>query len=190
MATEPYEVIVGPGQVWIAPVGTTFPTINQAPATEWISLGRTDGGVTIRHIEETEEITVDQSFLPVKEVVTRRAEEIEFALAEITLERYAKLLGDVTVTTQAAGSGTPGYKSLPIQASQNMARYAMLIRVPSPYMDAYMQYEYAAVSPTGQKEIAYQKGEKSTLSTTWKALEDPSNPGVFGTLRAQHQPPA
>lgn len=187
MATEPYEVIVGPGNVWIAPVGTAFPGVAEDPTGEWTSLGRTEGGVTIRHIEETEEITVDQSFLPVKEVVTRRAEEIEFALAEITLERYAKLLGDVTITTQAAGAGTPGYKSMPLQASQNIARYAMLIRVPSPYMDANMQYEYAAVSPMGEKEIAYQKGEKSTLSTTWKALEDPSNPGVFGTLRAQHQ---
>lgn len=182
MAITPYEVRVGPGRVYVAPTGTAFPLVGAAPAAAWIDLGRTEGGVTIRHTKETEAITVDQAMLPVKEVVTAKRLEIEFALAEITVERYAKLLEDATITTTAAGTGVPGTKKVTLFGNDSHKQFAMLVRVPSGSFDGDSQYELKnVVRGSGDMEMAFKKGEKTVIPTTWVALEDSANPGQFGT---------
>jgi hypothetical protein len=185
MATEPYSIVVGPGSIWVAPVGTAFPAVDATPAVDWVSLGNTDGGVRITHVRETAEHGVDQSVLPQKRTLTRAAEEIRFSLAGLTLETYTKALDGATVTPTAAGAGTAGDKAFNIEPG--VVEYAMLIRVPSPYMAGYLQYEYARVARMDNSEVPYTKDGKTLIPTAWSALEDLDNPGQFGTIRAQHE---
>ena len=183
--TTPYDTVVGPGSVWLAPVGTAFPVVDLAtPAAAWISLGETDGGLTFTPKRSVKKHYTDQSFAPKKTTVTLRETEVSVALAQITLERLAKILDGQAIVTVAAGAGTAGYRYFTLSAAATLPQYAMLIRVPSPYGDGYTQIELACVSPSGDQKIVFKKDDMSTIPTTWDALEDPANAGRFGTVRA------
>jgi hypothetical protein len=55
MSETPYEVIAGPLEVWVAPVGETFPDVNDAPTGNWTKVGTSgvrsisEDGVTVSH---------------------------------------------------------------------------------------------------------------------------------------------
>lgn len=184
-ATAPFNIVVGPADIYVAPVGEAFPAIDATPAGNWVSLGKTEGGLRITHVRETQEHTVDQSPMTQKVTLTRAAEEIRFSLAEVTLETYAKVLDNATITTTNAVVGVVGNKAMPL--STDLPQFAMLIRVPSPYMAANMQYEYPRVQRMDNSEVAYTKDGKTVIPTAWRALEDLDNPGQFGVVRAQHE---
>lgn len=188
MATEPFEVIAGPATVYIAPVGEPFPEINEEPTGQWTSLGRTDGGVTVKHTQDINLITVDQNLMPVKAIRTKAGLEVSCDLAEITLETYAKLLNDASVNKVAAGTGTPGYRSFDLTASVDLAQFALLVRGPSPYMDAYMDFRLERVIQSGEPEIKFVRDDKSVLSVTFTALEG-DTPGKVGSIIAQDAAP-
>jgi hypothetical protein len=181
--TAPFQVRVGPAYIWIAPVGTVPPLVAVAPAAAWIDLGRTEGGLTLRHVKETTEIMIDQALLPLKDVPTKKGLEIEFSLAEITTARDAKIMEGASVTVVAAGAGVSGTDTFPLLGGDENASWAMLIRVPSGNLNGLSQYELANVARTGNAELPFKKDEKTVIPTSWKALEDPSTPGRFGVFR-------
>lgn len=181
---EPFEIVVGVGRVYLAPVGTTFPDTDETPPVAWTNLGCTDDdGVTVAHTREYTEHTKGCSALIQKVTLETAKEEISFNLAEITPERYAKLLSNASVVTVAAAAGTPGTRYFRIEPA--VTQFAMLIRGPSPLGDYYAQYEYPRVSEVAGVELQYQKGDKSVLACQFQAFEDTSNAGRYGTYRAQ-----
>jgi hypothetical protein len=187
MSCEPFAIVVGAGNVYLAPVGTAFPDTDETPAAAWAYLGSTDdNGVSVTQARTMELHFKGNSALPQKATLTEARETIKFALTEITVERYAMVLDNAAVTTVAAGSGTPGTKWFPVKPSSSCApQFAMLIRGPSPVMDAFAQYEYARVSPTGAIEAVYQKTGGTVLPCEFEAFEDLINVGQFGVYRAQ-----
>lgn len=106
MAVQPFEIVAGPAEVYIAPTGTAFPAVtvakNSLPVA-WRWLGETEGGVTVSHTQDTELLTTDQTIAPVKAIRTEEGLTVAFSLAQLTLENYAKALDDATLTTTAAG---------------------------------------------------------------------------------------
>jgi hypothetical protein len=182
----PYEIIVGVGRVYLAPVGTTFPDTDEPAGTAWTDLGCTDDdGVTVSHIREYDEHFKGCSPMVQKVTLNTARDEIAFNLAEITPTRYAKLLDDAAVTAVAAASGTPGTQYFRVAPNSTPAQYACLIRGASPLSDAEAQYEYARVSISDTVEVQYSKSDASVLSVKLTAFEDIDNPGRFGTYRAQ-----
>src|SRR3989304_7428136 len=101
---SPFEIIAGPATVYVAPVGETFPAVNAVPAGNWLSLGDTDGGVTVEPQQAVNMLRPDQAIGPVKAIRTEVDLHVTFNLAELTLETMAKVLNNVTVTT---GAGPP-----------------------------------------------------------------------------------
>lgn len=185
MATSPYEIIAGPATVYVAPVGTTFPATNTTPASPWVDLGDTEGGVTVAHEESVELLRVDQSTGPVKAIRTEESLTISFALADLTLENYARILNNVTVTSNA---GPPATKEITLRQGQDVSQLALLIRGPSPYGDFNMQYQVPVAVQTGSPSVAFVRGDKAVLETEWAALEDPNAASPeerFGKLIAQ-----
>jgi len=182
MSVEPYELIVGVGQVYLAAVGTTFPDVDETPGASWTNLGSTDDdGVTVNHVRERELHYKGNSTLPQKATLTEAREEVSLNLVELTPERYAKILDDATVTTVAAESGTPGTRYFRIVPGD--VQFALLLRGPGP-LGYDMQYEYPRVGLVEQGEVQYQKGDKTVLPVLFQAFEDTSNAGRFGTYRA------
>jgi hypothetical protein len=182
----PYEIIVGVAQVYLAVPDTTFPDVDETPGAAWVSLGCTDDdGVTVTHNRKYNEHYKGCSPMVQKVTLDTANEEIAFNLAEITPQRYAKLLDDVAVTAVAAAAGTPGTQYFRIEPNLWPTQFAMLIRGPSPLMDGSAQYEYSRVSVSDNVEVKYSKSDASVLACKFTAFEDTLYPGRFGTYRAQ-----
>lgn len=188
MAVSPFEIIAAPAEVFVAPVGETYPVIDADPGGNWESLGETEGGVTVAHQHNVVELRTDQR-IGIKKII--RSEEtlrITFMMAELTLENMAKVLNDQTVTDNAAASGVAGYREFDLYRGVQVNQLAMLIRGDSPYMDAMLQYELPATSQVGQPQVAFVKNDKSVMSLEWVVLEDQnaaSDDELFGRLIAQ-----
>lgn len=185
MATTPFDIIAGPADIWIAPTGEAFPDVDNTPAGNWVSLGRTEGGVTVTHDETIELLRVDQATGPVKAIRSEETLTIEFSLAEITLERYAAVLNDITVTS---AGGPPAIKTIEPRLGADVSMNALLVRGPSPYMDAPIQYEINQVVQTGSPSPNYVKDDKVVLETEWTVIEDPAAGTAaerFGSIVAQ-----
>lgn len=184
MAQAPYEIIAGPAQVWVADVGTAFPATNAAPGGSWTDLGYTDGGITVTHNQDIEQLYVDQISTPVKVLRTTESLTVEFSLAQLTLERWAKVINNNTVTTVA---GPPATKEMQLQRGADVARHAMLVRGPSPYFNGYMQFQVLVVIHMGEPSVTFNRDQKAVLSTSWSALADTTQAAgqQFGKLVAQ-----
>jgi hypothetical protein len=179
----PYNLVIGPGQVWVGPVGETFPDVDETPAGNWVDLGKTEGDVVINHVRATVAIRTNQSAMPQKEALVSADETVTFSLAEIDQEAYAKILQDVTVTTTAAGAGTPGVKSFAISPSYSKV-FAWLIRVPSAHEDGYTDYQYDRGSVAGDHGLAYSRGAKTIIPVEVHMFESIATPGQFGVVEA------
>ena len=183
MAVSPFEIIAGPAEVFTAPTGSTFPGVanKNAPGSPWVSLGETEGGVTVQHQQNTVELRTDQR-IGVKKII--RAEEtirITFQMAELELENMAKVLNDQTVSENTDDREFDLYRGVDVN------QLAMLIRGDSPYADKFLQYELPRVSQVGQPSVAFMKNDKSVMAVEFIVLEDPnasSDNKLFGTVRA------
>ena len=185
MAVAPFEIIAGPADVYIATVGTAFPVVNVAPAGGWTSLGQTEGGVTVRHTQSIELITTDQHTGAIKAIRPEEGLEVEFGLAELTLENFARALNNATVTSAA---GPPATKTIKLKKGVDVSRHALLVRGPSPYGNWNMQWQLPVVIQQDEPEVSFVKDDKTVLATTWIALEDltaGTDADRFGTLVAQ-----
>src|SRR3990172_3199979 len=197
MAVAPFAIIAGPGKVWAKSLGVggspiTMPGVEPAedpteaiPTTSWAAedfMGRTEGGVTVRNPQSVELLYVDQVILPLKGIRTEASLEVEYQIAEITLERYAKLMNDALVTTAA---GPPAVKHFRFPASTEVVRFSVLVRFPSPYENTRAQIHIPVAIMSGEPEMTFVKDDKATLSVTWQGLEDPANLGTFGRIIAK-----
>lgn len=189
MARDPFQIIAGPATVFVAPIGESFPAIDLVPpGGNWVSLGNTEGGVEVAHNETIEEIRTDQSSGPVKLIRTEESLVITFSLADLTLENFARALNNVTVTDTAAAMGVAGHRAIDLRQGFDVACVAMLVRGPSPYIDALLQYEVPIIGQTGSPTVAFVRDDKSILESEWTVVEDPgasTDAQKFGILRAQ-----
>ena len=37
--SDPFEILAGPADIYVAPIGTAFPLVNVAPAVDWVHPG-------------------------------------------------------------------------------------------------------------------------------------------------------
>jgi len=185
MATSPYEIVAGPATVFLAPVATAFPGIAVSmPTGAWVDLGDTEGGVTARHTQSVELLRVDQATGPKKAIRSEEGLEIEFQLAELTIENFGKALNNATVTT----GGSPTTKSIKLHQGFDVAQWAFVVRGPSPYGNWNLQYEVPVVVQVEEPEVAFVRDDKSVLQVKFTAIEDPlaaTEADRFGVLRAQ-----
>lgn len=180
---EPFAIVVGVGDIYLAPVGESFPAIDATPGGNWLHMGSTDeDGVTVTHKRDVTLHYKGNSFMAQKGTINEASEEITCNICELSVERYAKMLDGASVASTPAGAGTAGYKTFDLAPA--IAQFALLVRGPSPVMNGYCQYEYARVTPTGDREVTYSK-EKTVLPCAFMAWEDTNNPGRFGQFKAQ-----
>jgi hypothetical protein len=188
----PYQIIAGPADVFVAPVGTAFPAINTASSTNsppagWTALGKTQGGVSVKHSQTVEQITSDQTTGPIKAVRSSESLDITFALIELTIATIAYIMNQQTVNVV---TGPPHDQDIPIHRGRSVARNALLVRGDSPYGNFFMQYEVPVVVMTDAPQMDFAENKVAMMQCTFTALEDltqASEANRFGTLRAQDQ---
>jgi hypothetical protein len=192
---EPYEIIMSPFTVYIAPVGESFPDVDETPSGNWATLGtnglrnQSDDGVTVTHSQTLSEHRNAGSTGPMK--VTRQEESlvIGLTLEDLTAEAYAKVLNNQTVTDTAAGSGTPGDRAFPLYQGKDVSTFALLVKGVSPYGDSWAaQYEIPVCYQSANPAPVFTKGEAAALAVEFTALEDPDAASAserFGHYRSQ-----
>jgi len=195
----PYEIIGAPFQVYVAPVLTAFPVINAAHAAVlaagWTLIGTSGNlnydqeGITIEHTQEVNSWrSLGDSGIR-KQFRIQEEMRIRLTLADVTLEQYRRAINDNAVSDTPAGSGTAGFRTLPLSRGSAIATVALLMRGPSPYgADWTMQYEVPVASQSGNPTIVWKRGEPAMLPLQFDALVDPNATTEFerfGRLVAQ-----
>lgn len=194
--TSPFEIIAAPYTLYFAATGTTFPDVDTAPSGDWTKVGTYgdlnygEEGVTVEHSQDIVEFMALGDAGTRKVFRTKESQKVKIKLFDITLEQYKLALNRNTVTTVAAGSGTPGYKKIGLSRGFQVDTMALLVRGEvSPYGDIwFMQYEIPIAAQTGNPTIIYKKGEPAGLDLEWTTLVDPSASAAerFGRLVVQH----
>ena len=171
MATEPYEILVGVGTLYIAPAGTAKPALTATPSGSWRDLGLTKEGVKVNKTSKIEGFSPDQHTGKIKAVRTEEGLTIETQLMENTLENLADVIGG-SVTDTAPGSGTIGTRTLKMYQGADVEEFALLFRGSSPY-GAYPGQFYV---PRGyfddDVEMEFTKDAEAVVPVKFEALED------------------
>jgi hypothetical protein len=104
------NLLVDPGWLFHAPIGTALPTNTVAASkftdawTTWLPLGATTEGSTFSYETEVEAMTVAELFDPVKYATVGRTGSIAFALADYTLTNLKRALNGGTITPTGSGA--------------------------------------------------------------------------------------
>lgn len=192
MGQQPYEIIAGPAEIYVAPVGESFPAIGtEPPGGNWTLLATLgtqeygEEGVTVSHQESVEDFRGLGSTGPIKSFRTEEELTIAAMIHDLTLEEYARAINFVTVATDSDD------KTMDIYKSNEVAYRALLVRGAGPYGANYnLQYEVPRVRSDSALEIVFQKGTPAGLALQFRALEDlsaASESARFGNLRSQFQ---
>lgn len=179
--TIPYEVLVGSGTAYIAPVGTALPAPGEALTSPWVKIGASGDlnydestGIEFTVTEEIKDWIPLGSNAPRKQFRTKESVSVKLSVADMTLEQITYALNGNSVSTVAAGAGTIGYKKIGLSKGQNITTYALIIRYNvSPYMAVgVMEYRHTLVQQTGQPKFVSKKAEPMLAELVFTALVD------------------
>lgn len=193
---DPFEILAGPADIWLAVIGTAFPLIDAAPAVAWVQLAvaasLTEDGVHLVADQTVEHVYSLGGTGSRKGFRTRQELHCRFTVMDATVEALAKGMADQTITTVAAGVGIPGQKSIPLAMPGGpIATKAMLVRAnESPYGTEvpgdpvfHSQWEFPRVYNAGNLEVVYEKGVPVGIAYDFMVMDDSS--GNKGVYRAQ-----
>jgi len=195
--SQAQEIIATPIEVYTAPIGEAFPSIDtEPPGGNWTLLG-TNGsrnydeeGVVVEHTESVEDFRMLGSTGILKSVRTEEGLTIRLTLRDLTLEQLKFALNANTVTTTAAGAGQPGERDIDLYKGRTISEFALLVRGDfSAYADGFnTQFEVPRVRLGGEPEVTYEKGTPAGVEIEFVALEDENastDADRFGKLRVQ-----
>ena len=190
----PFEIVAGPIDVYIAPVGESFPAITaEPPGGNWLLLGAngskniTDAGVTINMTETVEDFRGLGDTAIAKSFRTEEDMTIAMVLADMRFEELARALNFNTVSIDTND------KTIPLYKGADVSYMALLVRGngKSPYGENYnLQFQIPRVRPSGEPEVVWVKGEPVGLAIEFMALRDlsaASDSLNFGIARAKFQ---
>lgn len=122
MGVTATNVLMGPGQLYYANFGTTFPadsaaTVAAGPPANFIDVGGTKNGLNLMIDQTIQDLEVDQIPDPVGGRMTKRKVQLQTELAETTLNNLGVVLnGLLTISVQA--SYTTADLQTPVSAFQ------------------------------------------------------------------------
>ncbi len=168
----PYDHLVGPLKVYLAPYGEAVPAINVAPAGNWVEIGETDGEQSIQHAGGLTYFYDNDHQGPVKATRPQEDPVVKFTVVGLTLEHYARVLDRVADVVTVAGP--PATKTLPIKRGATPNVYAMLFRgsALSPYGALPGMYVIPLGVFDGEPEPTFAKDGRAALECEFHALED------------------
>ena len=169
----PHEIVASPLTLFLAPVGTAFPAIDDTEATfdpAWIKLGTEgdnnydDDGVSLSHNEETSDFTPAGSTMPVKRFRTGEEHMLSLNLVDVSPEQYAMVMNDAAITTIAAASSVAGEKRFSVYRGDQVNSYAVVARgMSSVDNDLNAQFEVSKAFVSVNGDVSFKKGEPAAL---------------------------
>lgn len=193
----PFEVIMAPFELYVAPVGSVFPDVDEDPdGSEWTLVGTSgdlnylDEGVTVEHSQTVAFWRSLGSTGARKAVRSEEDLKIRLTLADLSLEQFKLAMNLNTITPTAPGAGVPGSKKIGLSRGATVQQRALLLRGPSPYGDNMTaQYEVPIAVHSGSPSVTFRKdGTPASLALEFTALVDENAANAeerFGRLVAQ-----
>jgi hypothetical protein len=170
------NLALGPGSLYIAPLGTDEPTDLTTPwATvdpAWTQLGYTDEGSTFNYSVDSENVEVAEEVDPVAVALTSREVTVDFALAEVTAANLQRALngGDIT-----SGTGIVTFE--PPDLGEEVR-----VMIGWESEDGTERWVYRKCLQVGNTEMARGKGSaKATIGCSFK-LEKPATAKLFKAI--------
>jgi hypothetical protein len=185
--TQPYEILVGVGTLYVAPANTAKTALTATPSGSWRLLGDTDGGVKVTKTRNREAFSADQHTGKLKAVQTEEGITIETNLQESTLENLADVING-TVTDTAPGVGTIGTRSVKMYSGSDVTEFAFLFRGKSPYGNYPAQFYLPRGYFDDDVEHEFTKDGLTLIPVKFEALEDlnaATEADRFGIYEAQ-----
>lgn len=104
-------LLTDPGYLFVAPVGTAFPSgaasgskFTDAPSVTWIEVGATEAGSTFKYNPNIQAVSVAEFLDPIQWRVTDRQSSLAFNLSSWTLMNLQRAMNGGTLST-VSGSG-------------------------------------------------------------------------------------
>lgn len=100
-------VKIGPGLIYVAPIGTAEPTSGSAALpSAWVAIGYTESGHTFTSETTVAPVEVAEVLPPILYSATTRATKLECQLAEINAQNFAVAFNGGTIGSPAGGQVT------------------------------------------------------------------------------------
>lgn len=195
-ASEPFEVQVGPADIYFAPIGEPFPDVDTAPAGNWDLLVPgtriTEDGITIATQVQDTRIFSLGSVAPIKAGIVQRQFTAEFNVMDLSAEAVALAFGadPADVVDTPAGGGSPGTKAIALPASPTPQGWAVLLRWnQSAEGDGFnSQIEIKSAVQVGAAGLRFHKADPNALAFALVALYTDANWVRFVTQDAAPSP--
>lgn len=166
------DVVAGPAHVWVARVGSVFPEPDGIIGSAWLSLGQTVGGVSVDYKQSVVKVQGDLGTGTIYAYRDMESLTVSFAIVSSTLALLSKALNDAAIE---AIPGDDTVLAVPLYQGPPVARYALLVRGPSPYVEAnHQQYQVPVVSQLGDIRQSYGRDGMSVVPFSLEAIEDPA----------------
>lgn len=133
-ASAPFEIQLGPADIYYAPIGEPFPDVDTAPAGNWellaLATNITEDGITVGTQVQDSRIFSLGGVAPVKAGIVQRQFTLEFNVMDMSAETQAFAMGadPADVVDTPAGGGSPGTKEISLPASPTPQGWAILVR--------------------------------------------------------------
>lgn len=176
MSKDVRRVLVGVGTLYAAPAGTAAPQHFQAPASPWVDVGYTTGGVTIESEDREQEIEVDQSLEPVKVLAIGRETSVSTTLAQFGPEQLRFAFGGGTITAvdpdndPGSGDEYDVYEPPTVGGGEEVALLFDGVDDASRPVRLYVPRAKAV----GNRQTTFRKDEPAQLSARWLVLQPAS----------------
>ena len=174
------QVVAGHGTLYVAPLGTTLPTLDSTPGeypvvwpAGWVQVGYTDDGIDMVYTPTVKDITVDEEMSPVAKLLTEEKMSIEAKLAEATLANLNRAISASTYTDDSAGAG----KAQVFKAGSGVINYVMVgVQGPAPGTNlARVIIVYKAVA-TAAVQMKMQRKDKVVIPVKFEGVADSTKP--------------
>lgn len=197
-----FGVIQGVGNLYIADIGTDWPTVDGEPESAvagetialpagWTKLTRaTDGGYTFRYKENNSAVRIDQQRDPLFYVPDTAESSLEIALADMDHANLLKLVSNATQTTTVAGVGVAAQSNIWLGGS-NISEFQLLIEglsAVNPAGSAWWELIFVwRGMPSTELMKNYKKLEKQMITGRWDVVADGSRTAGREIARIVHQ---
>ncbi len=163
---NPTQVKTGPGQIFVAPLGTTVPTFAATASkfsnawTGWLPIGYTDEGLTFAVGRTVEDITVAEELEPIRKVTTGRTARVSFAASGVNENNISIAMNGGSWSTVSGATTTLVRKYSPPELGDEVR--CMLGYLSEDLDEAYLFYQ---TFQTAEATITRGRGtQKASLS--------------------------
>ena len=174
MSKSAAAVKIGPGHLYVAAVGASYPDqTTTPPSNTWEDLGYSEDGFTFEIEHTVEELRVAQSIDPVDVKVSDRSVRITGELSQSSLGQIKRVTGGAGATASASSVTT--FTPTANNATDHLTKFAFLLRASAGSVAGgegkFRDYQIPVGVIAGSQTIQYAKApQKATLIVEIHAL--------------------